>query len=95
MEERIFKLESEIKELKNKIKMLEERLDRKHRKKSFGFENKDILEIIYKSVKDGTLMEDYIYYYVDKDIMHKIAEGQIAKEVWKRTSRGNKSVSSS
>ena len=74
MEERILKLESEIKELNDKIKLLEERIDRKHKKKTFRFENKDILEIIYKSVKDGTLLEDCIYYYVDKNIVHEIAK---------------------
>ena len=74
MEERILKLESEVKELNDKIKLLEERLDRKYKKKTSGIENKDVLEIISKSLRYGTVLEDCIYYYVDKNIVHEIAK---------------------
>lgn len=74
LEERIFELEKEVEELKNRIKMLEMKIGKKHNKNSIDVSNKIILDIIFESIEHGTLLEDYIYCYVDKKVMHDIAK---------------------
>ena len=86
LEERILKLENEMLELRKEMEILRHLLEKKQSKKTVSVDKKTILNIITKSIKLGKLSEDINYVYIDKKIMHGIAEEfKIEKEFikWK------------